>query len=479
MNKTGASRPGDTILAERARPAIVLHLLCVNGIALVALGFVPVVVAAVEGAWPMAKALLPGLLISSAMAWYALRKPLPSNIRKVEGLVSVAASFLVATLFVTPGFLALGLAPVDALFEAASAFTTTGLSTVASTDAWPYAGHLLRAWVQWVGGFAFLAAALSLVVGKGLLARRLGAAEGISEGIAASTQTRARQLLAAYIVVTAVAIALLALIAERPEIGLLIALSGVSTGGFAPMADSLASTGAAMQVASALACLLGATSLGLLWQAARGNVNALRTDPELKALLLIIAGAAALLMLIERDAGGALFTVVSAATTAGYSTVSVADYSVSGQLIVIVVMMVGGCTGSTAGGLKVFRVLFLGAAMRLTLLRTRTPSSAETYLRLFGRKTDAAEGTDILGLVVIYVVTAVIVWGILLSSGAGPLPALFETISALSTVGLSAGVTAEELATGAKLALTAAMLLGRLEFLAMIALLSYGTWRKA
>ncbi|MEM9013099.1 MAG: potassium transporter TrkG [Pseudomonadota bacterium] len=485
LRDTAPVRSGEQIIAERARLKPLLALTGANGFALAALCAVPMLAALAEGAHTLAAALAPGVLLGLGAGIVTTRAPPVENSRRVEALVSIALSFLLAVLFVLPGFVALGMSPIDAIFEASSAVTTTGLSVATDAQDWPFAGHLLRAWTQWIGGFAFIAAALALVVGRGVVARQLGATQGVkavAEG--ASTQTRARQLLGAYAAVTTASAIGLMLLAERPGDGLLIALAAVSTGGFAPHADSLASVSPAMQAFTGLCCVAGALSLGLVWSMGRGDVAQIVRNGEARTFLGMLALVGLLVIALEWWRGGmapgdVAFTVLSGASTAGYSTAPMTSLGNASLLLIIALMLAGGCVGSTAGGLKVSRAVFLIAMMRLALLRTRTPAKARTTLRVFGRRTEAEEGTEIAGLTMLYGLSLLALWLILLATvDAPPLAALFDAVSALSTVGLSTGVVGPDLPDFAKLSMTVAMLLGRLEFLALIALVSVSTWRR-
>ncbi|MGF1552938.1 MAG: TrkH family potassium uptake protein [Paracoccaceae bacterium] len=470
---------GSVLVAERARATVVLRLVGMNAPALALFGLVPALVALAEGAWMVALALAPGVG-AALLLWVVARLTRCDEPRPIEGLVSVALSFLLACLAIAPGFHALGMSPVDALFEAVSGVTTTGLSLAKGPADWPLAGHVLRAWSQWLGGFAFIAVALALVIGRGTIARQIGSAEGLAEERASSTRLRAARLLAAYVVFTLMAVAALVPLACDPVEGLLVALAAVSTGGFSPRADSLAGESVWFQSATAVAIFLGALSLARLWSV-RSGLGPLVRDGEVRVFALFILFTLAAVLMIEwprdlvapRDVA---FAVVSAHTTAGFSTGPTSDLAPASLIVLAAAMAVGGCLGSTAGGLKVFRFAFLLSAARLALLRTRIPESAQSYLRVFGRKTAGGEGTNVMGLVVLYIASLVAVWLLLVVAGVAPMASFFASVSALSGVGLSAGGIAASLPDVAKAGLCVAMLLGRLEFLALIALAAPGTW---
>lgn len=475
-------KSGEIVLAQKARGHVVFQLCCANGLAILAALLPPAVIAVVQGADAIAIALAPGCALAIAMSIYGNLNQ-ATDPRRGEALVSVAASFIAAVILASPAFASLGMPPIDAVFESASGVTTTGLSMATNSDHWPYAAHFLRAWLQWIGGFAFVSAALALVVGQGVIAKRLGAAGGLQDDRAASTQARARGLLLTYVSLSAICVAAIAAAHPQPAMGALMALSAVSTGGFSPYSDSVAGDGFVAQLLVIAACVMGSISLGLWWLVLRQGPLKTLGDEELRLFGVVLLGGAASIALIERQAGGApvwsaIFTAFSAQTTAGFSISDISSLTTASKIVLVGMMMIGGCIGATAGGIKVFRFAFVITAMRLMILRARIPASAVTYLRVFGRKTSPGEGTDVVGLLAIYGIATGVLWLTLVLSGAAALPALFDTVSALSTVGLSVGAIAPELPDISKIIATLAMLFGRLEFLALIVFLTPQTWMK-
>jgi trk system potassium uptake protein TrkH len=171
----------------------------------------------------------------------------------------------------------------------------------------------------------------------------------------------------------------------------------------------------------------------------------------------------------------ALLNTLSGVTTAGFSVAPV-DLHAPVMALILGAMIMGGGAGSTAGGLKQERVATLAAMVRVALTRLKSPPRAVTPLKTGGARVRPGQVTALGAVLFLYAASTLVVWILLLLGGVAPLPALFDTVSALSTVGLSMGAVGPDLAWPLKLALAAAMLLGRLEFLALVAVLSPGTW---
>lgn len=167
---------------------------------------------------------------------------------------------------------------------------------------------------------------------------------------------------------------------------------------------------------------------------------------------------------------------VSAQTTTGFSHLDVSSLSPLVLVVVIVSMLIGGSVGSSAGGIKLFRVIVVWHMLRTALRRTAMPPHAVTDARAGGRKLEPEDLERVLLMVMLFVVTVALSWMAFLADGHAPLPALFEVSSAVGTVGLSAGVTSHELEWPLKLILCADMWLGRLEILAILVLLYPPTW---
>lgn len=474
---------GERLVEQRARPWMVWRLIALHGLPLAALTAPPALAAALDAEWRLAGVLaLATLPPLAAFAHLRLREEPVGEPRRIEALVAVASIFLIGALMAAPAFMTLGMAPVDALFEAVSGITTTGLSLASGTDAWPLSAHFLRAWLQWLGGFAFAVAAVALVLGPGVVAVRLGFGGGPGEGILGSARRRARLLLGAYLAVSAVALAALAGLAEDPLEGIFVAMTAVSTAGWSPAPDSLASMGWPAQAAAMAAMAAGAISMTLWARTRQEGLAPLLEERELRAFLMLLVAVSLGVALLEGLRGGAaaawagLVAATSAQTTAGFSAGEVGAMAPASLLLLTAAMGIGGSLGSTAGGIKVFRLAFAIAAARLAMTRAALSPRALASPRVLGRSPKAEEGVEAFALMSLFGLGAGLAWLALMLCGAEPLPALFDAVSAFATAGLSTGVASPDLPAFGKLTLVLAMLLGRLEFIAFLALVSPATW---
>jgi len=453
---------------------------------LAALTTAPVLVAFAAGeqiaAWRYtgvagALALLGGLLA---------RRAAPGSIQVNEALVITALAFTLAPLAMTYPAMASGIDFTDALFECVSGITTTGLTVLGSVEDKPVSFLFERAWLNWIGGLGIVVLSVALLAGSDLAAGRLIESPVSPETLDTSTRLHARRSLAVYSLLTAAAIALLWFAGWSGFDAVVFSFAAISTGGFAPYDANVAAaplwSGRLAVIAVAAA---GAVSLPLYRMAWRTRGKALFVDPEVRLLLLAGLFTTVLLMLLmlraqagwsPELAGHAFAMAFSAQTTSGFSTMSPVRLDDASQLVLIGVMAAGGGVGSTAGGIKLLRVLLLIRIAQLILRRTAMPGRAIAFVRLRGRDVSGEDVSGALFVVVLFVVTVVLSWLPFLAAGHAPLASLFDVVSAVSTTGLSAGVAAPDLQPWLKGVLCVDMLLGRVEFVALLVTLYPPTW---
>lgn len=477
------TRSGQAAAAVRARPRVVGQALLKQTPVLALVTGVPGLAALIEGETRLAASLLAPTAGLAFLGVLSRVRDIEADIRRIEAVATLALIFVLSAVAAVPGFVTLGLSPLDALFEAASGITTTGLSVARGAEEWPISGHVLRAWMQWCGGVVVAVAGVALLIDSGRAARVMGQ-EAVDAGdYHASTRAKARLVLLGYGGLT-----LAGILASIPLFpgwweGPVVVLTAVSTGGFTPRDTSLAEYSLGAQVFALGLCV--ATSVSLLFYAAAikiGPRRALGTGTVPVTLGILVAGTA-LHAALHVALGGwetdglipALLTHVSAQTTAGFSTT--ADMPAPPLILLLIVAMVlGGDVGSTTGGLKTARTAMLARIIALTFLRLRLPSRAVSHLKIGERRADAEAILFAGALLAIYAASALVFWALLAGAGHPPLPALFDAVSALSGVGLSAGVIRPDLEGWLKAAAVFAMLLGRLEFFVLIALLLPSTW---
>ena len=473
-------------LRYSVRPLPVLKYFGQLCIVLALLTLVPLVVSILLGDYRVALRYSIVLVGVFTMGFFLQRLPTPKRIQTNEAMVVTALVFLFAAMVMTWPTMGSGLSFIDALFETISAVTTTGLSVTASVADKPAIFLFSRSWMQWVGGLGIIILSVATMIRPGLAAKRIGDLEDYEEDLVGGTRAHARRVLIIYSILTGFGIIALGLLGAGWFNSVIYSLSAVSTGGFSPHNASLA--GFSSQWLQAMVILLsmaGAIPLVLYFRSFKEGGRVLIRDRQLQ--WLIISGVVTALLvawfLFNQDGFGWIqalrhgaLNAFSAHTTAGFSTLDISQINAGAKLTLIFSMFIGGAAGSTAGGIKILRLLILVQLLYIFLQRAGMPKQAVAEASLGRRRLETDEIQNALSIVFIFMTFIAISWLVFVGMGHNPLDSLFEVVSAIGTVGLSTGIAAPELHPILKGVLCADMLLGRLEIIAWLVLFYPRTW---
>jgi trk system potassium uptake protein TrkH len=427
-----------------------------------------------------------GLIVTCLLAGYLLTRRLeePPTIQANEGIVVAGLAFVLTAGLMAIPFALGGHAVEDAFFEAVSAITTTGLSTLDSVESCSPAFLFARAWLQWCGGLGIAVLSVALMMSHHAAARRL-ASPMADVPLPTMARTQARQILRVYVIMTLSGVLVLSFVLDDVFLALVNMLATLSTGGFSPFDDSLAALpGPGAWIVTGFS-LLGAVPLLLYHELIGGKFRAVVGDPELRTLLVLaLAATSAVSLSLWWNAGlnpavamrEGVMLGVSAQSTTGFSIVNVADIDTTSKLLLMLSMFVGGSSGSTAGGIKLLRLLILLRLLQYFLRRSAMPPHAVAQPRLSGKLLDGTDIEQAMLIIILFAMTIGLSWLGFIAYGHAPLNALFEVTSAVGTVGLSTGITSAGLDWPLKLLLCIDMLLGRLEVLALLVILYPVTW---
>ncbi len=472
-------------LSYAVRPKVVLRYLAQIGLGLALLSAPPLVVSLLAGEYSFSLrfGVIIVLLVGAGLP--ALRLPEPPQVQRNEAMTFVALAFLITPLLMSWPLAAAGLAPVDALFEAVSAVTTTGLTTVGSVQDKPLTFVFARAWMQWYSGLGFVVLSVALLMGHQAVSKRL-VEEQVGKGLATTARIYARRMLLVYVSLTALGFLLVWGLSGRPFAALMHTLTAVSTAGFSSYDDSLAGfPGWAARLSVIGISLAGAVPLFLYYRFARREWRSVLRDSELRGLLAFCLATCALLFAFMLANGHvpwpqtlrhALLIGISAQSTTGFTSLPLAELDAASKLVLVAAMCTGGGLGSTAGGIKVLRLLVVLRLLQVVIQRSALSSHAVLVPRLGGNTVEPDDVVRALVLVVLFFALVFVSWLGFAANGYASIDALFEVSSAAGTVGLSSGITRPGLAPGLKLLLCGDMLLGRLEITALLILFYSRTW---
>ena len=462
-----------------------------------------------ESFWPY---LLAGALASGGA--YALERLTASAAGPVgarEGFLVVTLTWLLAAAFAGFPYLFLGGDqlghPVDAYFEGMSGFTTTGATVLTDYDAVSKSLLMWRQFTQWIGGIGVVVLAIAVlprlrVGGRQLLETELPGPEiaQLSERI----RETARLLGVLYIGLTAVLVLLLAAVGwsgldDRMTLyeAVAHAFTTMPTGGFSPRPDSAASFSPIAQWALALFMLLGGANYLLLYRAfVRRQPGRLVRDEELRLYVALVAVASAAIAvqlsgydIVEGEEAlrTGFFQAVSIITTTGMVSADYAAWPAVMLLTLFALMFVGGSAGSTAGSIKVVRHLLVGKILRRELSQTVSPEVVMP-IRLNGTPVDERTLRAIAAFILLYVGAWAVGGAIIAVDSAivgaelGPFESLGASASGIGNVGPAFGVAGPfgsyaPLGDVSKLTMIALMLLGRLEIVPVVVVLTRHYWR--
>ncbi len=383
---------------------------------------------------------------------------------------------------------------VDAFFETVSGFTTTGSSILTDVEAMSHGLLFWRSFTHWVGGMGvlvFIMAIFPTESGRSIHIMRAEVPGPIVGKLVPKLRETAKILYLIYIAMTALLTALLLIGKMDLFESLIHAFGTAGTGGFGTKADSLGGYSPYIQWVIGIFMFLFGINFNLFYLILIGqSLSAIKSRELWCYTGIVVVSTAAITVNILPLFGTlsdslryAFFQVTSIISTSGFATTDFSLWPGFSKMILVVLMFIGGCAGSTAGGLKVSRVMLLVKSVRRDLKRMLHPRSV-SVVKLEGKTVNEA---TIQGSTVYLAVYGVIFFVLLLIVSLEPFD--FETVftavaACFNNVGPGLGAVVGPAGSFApfsdfsKLILSAAMLLGRLEIFPLLVAFSPATWTK-
>lgn len=465
-----------------------------------AAGILPLVWAALAGEWhPFGSFLLMvGIFSLLGVAGHRIA-PEERRLDWSHGMVVVALTWFIVPVIGAVPFLLSGHfgSPLDALFDSVSGLTTTGLAVISDLDHLASSLNLWRHLLQFLGGLGIIVAALTVFAGAGGITLYFG--EARAERFMPSVTSTARFIWAV------AAMHLVAVVSALTLVGWLVLgfeplraafhavtmfLAGFSTGGFAPQSTSIGYYHSAIfEFVAAISMVAGAMSFGLHYSLWRGPGRDALANLETRTILSTFGLTLTLTMagLATTGAFGAIagltrqgfFQVFSAHTTTGWSTISSTELSQWRGFAfggIAIAMALGGMGSATAGGVKALRVGLTIKAILNQIKQVLLPEGAvvsNTYYQAGTRRLTQDVIQSVMVISLLYVALYLLGAGVGIAYGIPLQEALFESVSASATIGLSVGVTDPSMPLLLKLVYMLQMWVGRLEFVAVFSLLGF------
>ncbi|UGV40018.1 TrkH family potassium uptake protein [Methanococcoides orientis] len=412
-----------------------------------------------------------------------------------EGFAIVAFGWFAAALFGSIPYMFDGVTPLNALFESMSGFTTTGATVFIDIETHSRSLLFWRSMTQWIGGMGIIMLFIAILPKLGVAGRQMFRAEAPGpkeDQLKPRIRETAKILWAVYVSISILELLLLLIAGMSFYDACTHTFTTMACGGFSPYADSVAAFNSPLiEGIITLFMFIAGANFALHYKTLYSDKKSLLKDNEFKFYFVIVGLATALLtLLLWRDTPDsiptsfryAVFQVVSILTTTGYATTDFNLWTDSGKVVLLAMMFIGGCAGSTAGGIKVVRLLLLLKYARSELFKVVHPKAVRP-IKFNGKSVPGDIMHAIISFVVIYFLIFLISSAILSIFGMDLTSSVTASIATLGNIGPGFNVVGpmanfSTVPAIGKLVLIANMWIGRLEVFTVIVMLTPEFWRR-
>lgn len=423
----------------------------------------------------------------------SLTKPKDKTIYARDGFVIVALAWILMSAIGALPFYISGEIPhyYDAFFETVSGFTTTGASILKNVEALSHGLLFWRSFSHWIGGMGVLVLVMAIIpteTGRTIHIMRAEMPGPIVGKLVPKIKSTAKILYLIYIALTVIQVVFLLFGGMTFYQSLVYTFGTAGTGGFGIDADSLAGYSPYIQWVISVFMLIFGINFNLYYLILIKKLRAVLKSEELWWYIGIVAVSALLITfniypLYENFADSlrhSVFQVATIISTTGYATADFNLWPTLAKAVMFILMFIGACAGSTAGGLKVSRVVVLFKSVRANLKHMLHPRSVDA-IRLEGKKIDATTAVNVTSYLAIYFICFTVIFLLIsfehfdFETNISAVAACFNNVGpGFGEVGPMGGYYAYS--PFSKLLLSGAMLLGRLEIMPIILLFSPSVW---
>ncbi len=425
---------------------------------------------------------LVSILITTLTGFLLLSYKTEEEWMRKEGFAIVALSWLAAAVFGAIPFMLDGISPLNAVFESMSGFTTTGSTILTDIESHPKGILFWRGMIQWLGGMGIIVLFIAILPKLGVAGRQLFRAEApgpTEDKLKPRIKETARILWVVYFAISLLQVIALLLAGVSLYDAINHTFTTMSCGGFSNYALSVeAFHSPLIEFIITFFMFIAGANFALHYRAIYIDKKFLLKDDEFRFYTVLVLSATALLaILLWRDMGTgifnsfrfAIFQIVSIITTTGFATVDFNLWPDSAKMVLITVMFIGGCAGSTGGGMKVVRILILLRYSRAELFKAIHPKAIKAVK--FNNKNVPDEIVNsIVSFVVIYLLIFLSSTLILSVLGMDIITSFTASIATLGNIGPGLNVIGpmgsfDPIPALGKLVLIANMWIGSLKFI--------------
>ena len=418
------------------------------------------------------------------------------NFSLKDGFGIVGFSWIAASLVGSLPFLLSGAIPdfTLAFFESASGLTTTGSTILNDIENLPKGVLFWRSFLHWIGGMGIIVLSVAILPFLGLGGMQLFKAESpgpTKDKLKPRIHQTAKLLWGVYLLISGACFVLLMLAGMDIFDAACHTFATVATGGFSTYNDSVGHFPSPL-IQYIIIFFMGFSgiSFALHYRALSGHPGAYFKTSELKFFLALIVSATLIIYFsrmderipFEQDMRECLFQVVSIISTTGYGTADFESWKPIAQAVLLGLMLVGGCAGSTAGGFKAIRILLLGKYLKNTLNQQLHPTGV-FLVKLDGMRIKREVIRNIIGFLMVSMCLIVFAGFLLTAYGVDLLTAFSAAISCLCNIGpgfgeVGPGDNYSNIPSPGLWILSLCMIMGRLEVFTLLILFHPQTWRR-
>ncbi len=441
------------------------------------------------------------LLISAGIAIFigliSLINRSKEELRSKEGFAVVALGWVIFSVFGALPFVISGAIPsyADAFFETMSGFTTTGASILNDIESLPKGILFWRSLTHWLGGMGIIVLTIAILPFLGVGGMQLFKAESpgpVVDKLKPRITETAKILWGVYVLFSAAETVLLMFGGMSLFEALCHTFGTMATGGFSTRNTSVGAYGSAyIDIVIIVFMFIAGSSFSLHYRWLNGDFKSIWKSPEFKFYLWLIVVATGLLTAANYLASygnffasmlDSAFQTVAIMTTTGFATADFETWTASSQVILLLLMFVGGCAGSTGGGIKVIRIYLLLKFVFNEFVRLLHPQ-AVIHVKIGNTAVDRKVVANVSGFFILFMLTTAV--GIIIMSflGLDLVTSISAVAATINNIGPGLGEVGpldnySDIPIAGKWILSFFMLIGRLELFTVIILLAPSFWRK-
>ena len=411
------------------------------------------------------------IIIGTALSKISVKS---SNIRLkhamiVSTLAWIWASFVGAIIMK----LTLQMPLLDGMFENMSSWTGTGLCLFSNIEIYPKSLLFLKSYEGWLGGLGIVILSIGVLIQPGTAASKLYKSEARDERIKPSLVNTMQKTIEIYVVYTLIGIGMYLLAGMPLFDSINLCFATICTGGMSIKNSNVGYYhNNIINIITIIIMMLGAISFQVHYKVYKTKGKAILEDVQFKTLIAIIVAISIIIYFLTKTVPmHIIFTVVSAITSTGatiITTNNLLNWGDTSLIFVMALMLIGGSSGSTVGGLKVIRIITVLKGVQKNIKEILAPEGSIIKLKIEGTEISTEAVKEAGSFIFMFFILIFISWIVLILHGYNGLYSLFEVVSAATNNGLSTGITTVTMAPSIKVTMILDMLMGKLEIIPVL-----------